>query len=67
LTNYCELIDDDAAVDAFAGQNDESAMIICSEQGMPHIETNLQVTYAQVIEDYHAKLQDDPENACISC
>jgi len=67
LTNYCELIDDDATVDAFAGQDNESAMLLCSEQGMPHIETHLQVTYAQAIEDCHAKLQDDPEHACISC
>ena len=34
---------------------------------LPNLETWLQLVHACAIEEYNAKLKDDPEHVCVSC
>ena len=63
---YTELIDEYGDIYLSEGTDKESRQIL-DDEGLPHCETKLQVTYASTIEEYQGKLKDDPEHACVSC
>ena len=65
--NYMELIDEDAEMYLNEGKDKDTEALLLSSAGLPHIETQLQLTHAATIEEYHSKLNDDPEHACVSC
>ena len=41
-----------------------SEALILSNEGLPHIETHLQLAHAEMISGYQEKLNEDPEHAC---
>ena len=66
VTEYEDLVDDDPDLPL----GDECIQSIGHSfisEGLPHIETHLEVTHASIIEDYYKKLDADPEYACCSC
>ena len=66
VTEYEELVDDDTElpVGNKCIQGIGEAFIA---EGLPHIETNLEVTRASLIQDYYKKLKADPEYARCCC
>ena len=64
--NYTELIEEDAEMFFNDGRGKDSEAVLLSSEGIPYIETQLQLAHAATIEQYH-KVKDNPEHACVSC
>jgi len=67
VDNYTELIDEEAEMFLNESEDKSSEALILSNDGLPHIETHLQLAHAEMINEYQEKLNDDPEHACVSC
>jgi len=48
-------------------EDKSSEALILSNEGLPHIETHLQLAHAEMINECQEKLNDEPEHACVSC
>ena len=67
INDYTELIDENGELYLNEGNDEETEEVLLSAEGLPHVETQLQVAHATTIDEYHSKLRDDPEHACVSC
>ena len=66
ISDYHELIDGDESItltDEKCHKSDEGFIALA----LPNLETRLKAVHACAIEEYNAKLKDDPEHVCVSC
>ena len=65
ILEYEEVIND--ADTSYENDEPDAAGVTFTDVGLPNVETQLEIIYAPIIEEYNDKLSKDPEFACCSC
>ena len=65
ILEYEEVIND--ADTSYEDDKPDAAGVTFTDVGLPNVETQLEIIYAPIIEEYNDKLSKDPEFACCSC